>query len=119
MPILPIASVRTGMTLSSDATRPDGVVVVTAGTVIDGNNLSRMRDLGVEAVAVRGGSSTRRARSQTRIHAAGKRPADDPAAVEDRLKRLAAMFSEHRQDPVMRELLRLAVLCAREGLVRG
>ncbi|MCD8350999.1 MAG: hypothetical protein LUC93_10360 [Planctomycetaceae bacterium] len=35
------------------------------------------------------------------------------------LRRIAHMFSTHRDDPLMREICRLAIKCAQEGWIRG
>lgn len=52
-----------------------------------------------------------------------KKKAGDPAREEElvnaRLLRLAHMFDPHRDNPLMRELCRLAIKCAREGLTHG
>lgn len=64
----------------------------------------------------------------------GENPATDPEVstpeerrrleennkrVEQELLRVAEMFSPHREDPLMRELCRLAVKCAQEGWIGG
>lgn len=43
----------------------------------------------------------------------------DNERVEKNLLRVANMFIPHRNDPVMRELCRLAVKCVREGWIGG
>ncbi len=53
--------------------------------------------------------------------------ADDPniraalenEAVQDSLLRIAHMFSQFRDDPIMRELCRLAIKTAQERLIRA
>lgn len=40
-------------------------------------------------------------------------------AVQGDLLRIAHMFGDFRDDPVMRELCRLAIKCAQERLLRG
>jgi hypothetical protein len=46
-------------------------------------------------------------------------PGKDAEGAEERLLRVARMFSQHRDSDLMRELCLLAVKCAREGLVRA
>lgn len=123
VPILPLSSLKAGMILARDALDASGEVVFPEGTILDQSVLSRLRKAEVEKAAVKGRTSMRR--RATRI---GARPAPAPepevradadAETEERLKRLAIMFSSHRDDPLMREVLRIAILCAREGLVHG
>ena len=40
--------------------------------------------------------------------------ADEERETQERLLRIAHMFSEHREDELMRELCRLAIKCAQE-----
>ncbi len=42
----------------------------------------------------------------------------DTRAIQGELARIAHMFAPHRDDPVMRELCRLAVKCAQERRIR-
>ena len=42
----------------------------------------------------------------------------DTVVVQKRLVSLAHMFNEHRDNPLMRELCRLAIKCAQERLIR-
>ena len=44
---------------------------------------------------------------------------DDGMSMERDLRRIAHMFSAHRDEPLMRELCRLAIKCAQERLIRG
>lgn len=48
---------------------------------------------------------------------------DDPALAGERLnaslRRLAHMFDPYRDDPLMRDLCRLAIKCVQEGLTHG
>ncbi len=43
----------------------------------------------------------------------------DAATMESKLLRVAHMFEEHRDDLNMRELCRLAIKVAQEGLIRA
>ncbi len=52
---------------------------------------------------------------ETGIH----QPPADPQEIEKNLVRIAHMFAPHRDDALMRDICRLAVKCAQEGLTRG
>ncbi len=46
------------------------------------------------------------------------RPGADTQEIERELLRIARMFAPYRENALMRDLCRLAVKCAQEGLVR-
>jgi predicted 2-oxoglutarate/Fe(II)-dependent dioxygenase YbiX len=123
LPILSLSALKDGMILSNDAVDAAGAIVLPEGTILDTASLARLREAGVTRAAVKGRTTLRRRIAKARAQSAAGKPNEKPdhadAAVEDRLMRLAAMFARHRDDPLMRELLRIAILCAREGLVRG
>ncbi len=48
-----------------------------------------------------------------------RRPPADTQEIERNLVRIAHMFAPHRDDALMRDICRLAVKCAQEGLTRG
>lgn len=62
-------------------------------------------------------ATTSRRKSTTRV--GKKKPASKTTVTQQRLLRIAAMFTEYRDDELMRELCRLAIKSAKEGWVGG
>lgn len=61
----------------------------------------------------------RNAKDSTNLFSAPPPASPDPAVAKARLMKLAGMFGEHKNDQLMRELLRLAIKCAQEGWIGG
>lgn len=64
-----------------------------------------------------GKATTSRRKSTTRV--GKKKPRSKTTVTQQRLLRIATMFTEYRDDELMRELCRLAIKSAKEGWVGG
>ena len=115
MPLLRFGELSEGMVLAVPATDVAGNVVLPAGSVIDKAALNRLRQARIGGVNVvetgRGQAPQGDAKQQ------GVLLPPDTVVVQARLMKLARMFNEYREDPMMRELCRLAIKCAQERLI--
>lgn len=116
-----LGDVQDGMILARDAVDPFGNQVLPVGTVINAQVRSRLKMGRVAKVFV---SDSRRP-TGVGIAPGGLagESEDDPSKsdsviVQESLLRLARMFNEHRENPLMRELCRLAIKSAQERLIR-
>lgn len=124
MPRMALDSLKDGMVLSRDVARRDGTVLVPAGAVLNRGHRALLAAQGVPAVEVTP-ESAGLAELLFGDEAQPDKPAKPaagyagPAAdvVQTRLVRLARMFAEYKSDPLMREVCRLAIKCAKEGLI--
>ncbi len=58
-------------------------------------------------------------RKESRSEEKTKKPASQTTLTQQRLLRVAVMFSDYKEDELMRELCRLAIRSAKEGWVGG
>ena len=112
MPVLSLGMLKEGLVLARDVVRRDGTVLAPAGTVLDMNHCINFAEEGYVSIEVTAES----------IHACEQlAPAENPAlsadAIAVRLQQLAKLFAEHKSDPLMREICRLAIKCVKEGLI--
>lgn len=140
---LPLDELKDGMVLAADVLDPERKVLASEGDVVDGRVRARLERAGVRKAAVtdesaglaeliheterereRAGIATRSITKKRTQGAAprktGKKTGATPSdsvLLQERLVRVARMFNDHRDDPLMRELCRLSIKYAKEGLV--
>lgn len=128
MPTMRTSMLTGGMVLARDALGPDGSVVLRAGAVVDDEILSILTERRVRQVEVTqdsfdrafpGASGEKPSPSDTGMMRPPEMAKAATSIVQARLVRIAHMFAEHRDDPLMRELCRLAIKCAQERLIRA
>lgn len=112
-----ITAMEDGMILSAAATDASGRVVLPAGTVIDNAARNKLLMARVRKVSIRPPAT---GRPRTDSPSAGTEAGDksDSVIMQEQLLRLAHMFEPFKEDPLMRELCRLAIRCAQERLIR-
>ncbi|MCC8190569.1 MAG: hypothetical protein LIP77_08050 [Planctomycetes bacterium] len=122
MPIIRVALLEDGMILSHDVLDRDGAVILPAGIDVDRHVRSRLVMAGVRKVAVRDGAdraAVAPAGTSSSLAGPASPSRNETAALQAALQKIAHMFADHRDDPLMRELCRLAIQCAREGVLGG
>lgn len=147
MPRIKVSELKDGMVLDSDVPGKDGKTLIPAGSVVSGKHQVVLKAAQVRYVDITDESAalaemlyqedydlavTARRTASGRYHvvraepkasagaaddADGKNDPADTVVVQRRLVMLASMFGEYRDDPVMRQLCRLAITCAKEGLI--
>ena len=109
MPIMALDMLKEGLVLVRDVSTREGVLLAPAGTALGTKHIASFSEAGIAAVEVTAGSM-RASSATTSI----PKPSDE--AIAARLQQLAKMFAEYKSDPLMREVCRLAIKCAKEGL---
>ena len=110
MPVMALDMLKEGLVLVRDVSTREGVLLAPAGTALGAKHIAGFSEAGIASVEVT--AESMRARSQT---ASLSKPSDE--AIAARLQQLAKMFAEYKSDPIMREVCRLAIKCAKEGLI--
>ncbi len=130
MPAVGIKSLIDGTVLAKDAWTPEVGVVVPAGTVVSRDVVKRLAAAGIMKAEVTeeshglasmlpDGAAKPAATGESDVTESKRKPfAADTTQVQANLIRVARMFHEFRDDPLMRELCRLAIKCAQERLIR-
>lgn len=108
------------MVLARDVHDGAGRVVMRAGCAVDAAVRARLEKLNIRKVEIRDGDAGGAGRTaavacgQDGNVDAGK---SDSIIIQGHLMKIAHMFNDHRNDPIMRELCRLAIKCAQERLI--
>lgn len=120
MPVVRAASLSDGMVLARDATDARGRLVAPAGTTITQDVRTRLFRARVQAVEVRDQAAEPGApvSAGQKENEKGKGNSDS-VIIQGHLVKIAHMFNDYRDDPLMRELCRLAIKCAKERLLRA
>lgn len=119
---LPLDDIRDGMVLAEDILDAHGQPLLTAGQPLSAERREWMRTRGVDRVAVRTPEDDAGSAGPSEYRAYAPPPTDDAdfaarqAEIRARLERLRFMFVEHRDDPRMVDLYRIACRVAREGM---
>lgn len=143
MPLVGVASLMDGMVLGKDVVDADRAVLIPAGSVLSRKHRAVLGSAGISSVEITeesagladllldSGLDARRpeksdgaplreeegaGRPSGGAHPA-KTASADAGLVQRRLEMLAHMFGEHKDDPIMRRLCRLAIKSVREGLI--
>lgn len=119
---IPLDEVTDAMRLAEDLTDDEGRVLVAAGQCIPEHRRESLRRRGVGTVAVEDAPNPD-ANAAGTASSSGRGYAVEPEdphqrMVAERLERLRTMFIEHRDDPLMLDVYRLACRVARDA-VRG
>lgn len=123
MPMVPVSQLGDGMVLAQDVFDAGGALLFGAGIVITEKHrvLLAMRKIAKVRVTEESYALSELANPAPAGggDGSGHAVAPDTAIIQNRLLRLAYMFNEHKNDPLMRELCRLAIKCTQEGIVRA
>lgn len=135
MQTVPVRSLVPGMVVAADVVDREGNRLLDAGAVVEAKTAARLASRGVTRVRVtaeshglstmvaqveedgKGGTRFIEKQPAAESEEASRFGKPDTNIVHDRLLRLAHMFNDHRGDPLMRELCRLAIKCAQERLM--
>ena len=123
MKLINCADLMNGMILAKDITDPEGRLILAAGSVINSMHREMFKVKNIAKINVTIESYEQaileRTISDNTVDITDGAVPPDTAIIQERLLRLARMFEEHKSDPLMRELCRLSIRCAQEGLIRA
>ena len=123
MPMVPVSQLGDGMVLAQDVFDAGGALLFGSGIAITEKHRVLLAMRKIDKVRITEESYALSELANPAPNAgeggSGHAVAPDTAIIQNRLLRLAYMFNEHKNDPLMRELCRLAIKCTQEGIVRA